>query len=230
MADLFRHDVAEALTKNNSISIAFSGGNTPKVFFEQLATEPHAVPWDKIHIFWTDERCVPPDHADSNFGMTNKSLLRKLNTIPVNIHRIAGENDPPYEANRYSDEIRSYVTLKDGLPVFDWIFLGIGDDGHTASIFPDRMDLFHTDDLCAVVKHPQSGQARITLTGRSILNAQRISFMANGETKSLVLKDIFDRNLKATFYPAFHIQSSHSNVDWFMDMEAAKYLNITCHG
>jgi 6-phosphogluconolactonase len=92
------------------------------------------------------------------------------------------------------------------------------------------MDLFHTDDLCAVVKHPQSGQARITLTGRSILNAQRISFMANGETKSLVLKDIFDRNLKATFYPAFHIQSSHSNVDWFMDMEAAKYLNITCHG
>jgi 6-phosphogluconolactonase len=216
------------------ISIAISGGQTPELFFKHLAAGKGITgelpDWNKIHLFWVDERCVPPDHPDSNFGFTAKHLLEKITIPHGNIHRIKGENDPSIEAGRYSDEIHRYTTLGDGIPVFDWIFLGIGSDGHTASIFPDRLDLMNSVNTCEAVKHPSSGQDRITLTGRTIINANRITFMVTGKSKSKVIRQILEGEPGTEKLPAGLITKFAVNSEFYLDEEAAFHIKSTCHG
>jgi 6-phosphogluconolactonase len=230
----FLHFISEASHKKKTLSIAFSGGNTPKSFFERIVanqlSQGSQVMWNKVHIFWADERCVPPNHTDSNYGMTNESLLRKINLDDNNVHRIHGENDPSIEAVRYSAEIKRLVELQHEIPVFDWIFLGIGDDGHTASIFPGRLDLLDSGKICETVEHPLTGQFRITLTGNPILQAKRITFMVTGKSKSNIVRQIMNNDPEALSYPAAQINLRSSNTEWFIDQAAAKYLNITCRG
>ncbi len=226
--------ISEASLVKDSINIAFSGGNTPGVFFEQLASDQAKQPskdlWRKVHFFWVDERCVPPDHADSNYGMTKKRLLDRINISPKNIHRIRGEHEPVSEAIRYGGEIDRNVRKQDGIPVFDWIFLGIGNDGHTASIFPNRMDLISSDQLCAASSHPDTGQFRVTLTGRPLVKGQRITFLVTGESKSVVIRQIISKEPEATNYPAAQIYSLCKNADLYTDKDASVYLNISCRG
>jgi 6-phosphogluconolactonase len=216
------------------ISIAISGGQTPELFFKHLAAGKGVAgelpDWNKIHLFWVDERCVPPDHPDSNFGMTAKNLLMKKLIPDSNIHRIKGENDPVSEARRYSDEIIRYTARENGMPVFDWIFLGIGSDGHTASIFPDRPDLKNSVNICEAVKHPSSGQDRITLTGRTIINAKRITFMVTGKSKSKVIRQILEGEPGSEILPAGFITNSGVKSEYYLDYEAAIHIKSTCHG
>lgn len=216
------------------ICIAISGGRTPALFFKHLADGKDItgeVPdWKKIHLFWVDERCVPPDHPDSNYGMTAKNLLLKVPIPAGNIHRMKGENDPESEERRYSDEIYRYTARGNGLPVFDWIFLGIGSDGHTASIFPDRPDLMNSVNICKAVKHPLSGQDRITLTGRTIINAIRITFMVTGKSKSKVIRQILEGEPGSEKLPAGHITKFAVNSEFYLDEEAAFHIKSTCHG
>jgi 6-phosphogluconolactonase len=230
----FLHCITDASPDQKIFNIALSGGKTPEAFFEKIAANPisrdNQTLWKRVRFFWVDERCVPPDHADSNFSMTNESLFSKIGTGESNVHRIYGENDPYLEATRYAKEIKQFVELLNGIPVFDWIFLGVGDDGHTASIFPGRLDLMDTDEICAAVVHPVTGQFRITLTGKTILQAKRITFMVTGESKSKVLREILNNEAEALSYPAAQILWHSNNTDWFIDEAAAKYLNIMCRG
>jgi 6-phosphogluconolactonase len=230
LCEIFRNHIAEQNRQKDQINIAFSGGTTPALFFEKLAAKQKnpetATDWSKIHVFWVDERCVPPGDQDSNYGMTKKTLLDVLSLPERQVHRIHGEDNPQKEATRYENEIRLALGKPEGIPVFDWIFLGMGDDGHTASIFPDRPELLDSPALCAVSLHPGSGQYRVTLTGAVIMHARRISFVVTGANKSLVIRQIMHKEPEAKRYPAFHIKPLNGVMDWYLDSSAANQLNL----
>lgn len=215
-------------TSGRRLNIALSGGNTSKAFFEKTAMNQlktkKPVSWTNIHFFWVDERCVPPAHAESNYGMTYATFLSKIDMPESNIHRIKGEEDPMIEAYRYEQEINAHVPLKKGVPVFDWIFLGAGDDGHTASIFPNRTDLPVSANICEAVEHPVTGQSRITLTGRPIIQAKKITFLVTGESKKLIVRQIINQEPAASHYPAAYIHAQQHDSEWYLDAAAAKFL------
>ncbi len=216
------------------VSVALSGGITPMAFFEQLAADSRSykdkINWDKLHFFFADERCVPPDHPDSNYGMANRILFSRISTFGFHIHRILGENEPVKEAERYSSEISRIFSPDARHPVFDVVFLGIGVDGHTASIFPDRTDLLSAERFCEVVTHPVSGQTRITLTGNILMDAKRLIYLVAGKSKSTVVKQIINREEEAKAYPAARIFWQNSRADMYLDYGAASNLNNTCRG
>jgi len=146
------------LVHQEKIHISLSGGRTPRYIFTHLAKEyADEINWNKIHLYWGDERCVPADHIDSNYGMTKTHLLDKINIPERNIHFIDGNEEPFAETARYGEVISSLVPKKDGIPRFDLVMLGMGEDGHTASIFPNNMDLLTTGRNCEVSEHPLSG-------------------------------------------------------------------------
>lgn len=217
--------IEESRSKGNNTFIAISGGNTPKTLFSVLAEEyKDRIYWEKIHIFWVDERCVSPEDQESNFGMTKKFLFDKVEIPDENIHRIKGENMPEKEANRYSAEIDEYIKYKNKLPNFDLIILGIGTDGHTASIFPNQLQLLNSEDVCAIGIHPQTGQKRVTLTGRVINNANSVFFMITGEDKAKVVSDIIKKNKGFEKYPAANINPVHGKYEWYLDSSASSML------
>ncbi len=230
ICDIFRNHIAELNLRKEQINIAFSGGATPKLFFKELTARQKnpetTTDWSRIHIFWVDERCVPPDHEDSNYGMTRDYLLSALKLPNNQIHRIHGEDDPRKETLRYEKEIRLVFQEPEGLPVFDWIFLGMGEDGHTASIFPDRFDLLESPSICAALYHARSDQYRLTLTGPVIMNARRISFLVTGANKSSIIRQIIREEPEAKRFPAFHIKPVNGDMDWYLDASAANQLNL----
>ena len=211
-----------------NVYLALSGGNTPKQFFMQLASyisdAGNQTDWSHVHFFWVDERCVIPEHEDSNFGMAKRHLLNSMNINEDLIHRIMGENEPHFEAERYTEEIRRSVPVRDGLPRFDWILLGLGTDGHTASIFPDRPDLIDTENICALVKHPLTGQQRITLTCKIINNAATICFLVSGSSKREIVSHITVQSGNTNQYPAGNIRPFNGKLEWYIDKKAAEYV------
>lgn len=219
----FAKYLANQIDQSKSYTIALSGGSTPKLLFEILASEfNEVINWHSLHVYWGDERCVPPGDSESNYGVANDILFRRLNSAP-SIHRVMGENDPTVEAERYGNEINSNLPLNNQLPQFDLIILGMGDDGHTASIFPDQMELLTSTSICEVAHHPTSGQKRITLTGPVINNAKQVSFLVAGESKAERIRQIhFDREHQ---YPASHINPSNGKLIWWLDEAASRYLS-----
>ncbi len=208
-------------SSDHSVSIALSGGSTPKVLFGLLANNyKDDMDWVKIQFFWGDERCVPTSHEESNYRMTREYLLDHIFVPQRNIHRIHGEENPDNEALRYGRHIQTTVANRDGYPQFDLIILGMGDDGHTASIFPDQMELLSSDDVCRVATHPESGQKRITLTGKVINNAKNVAFLVTGENKKDMVKMILGNHPEASGYPASHIRPV-GNLFWYLDESAA---------
>lgn len=205
--------------------IVLSGGNTPKKLFKILA-EKHkdTIPWDRIHFWWGDERCVPPTSDESNFKMANELLFSHVPVPSKNIHRIKGENKPDEEAGRYALEIERNLNYRGDVPVFDLILLGLGDDGHTASIFPDQLEIFEESRTCVATKHPLSGQKRITLTGRVINNANRVFFIVTGENKSMRVSEIMNNDEAAKLLPAYYIEPKNGLLIWFIDEPAASKI------
>ncbi len=220
-------DMVSGIQRGSPFHIALSGGSTPKLLFEYLS-EHHreTIPWGDVHLWWGDERCVPPDHSESNYLMTRKSLLQGVILPPANIHRIKGEASPEVEAQRYAQEMAEYIPVEDHLPMFNLIFLGLGTDGHTASIFPDRLDLLTEKNWTAVATHPESGQQRITLTGLVLNNAKRISFLITGKSKQEKVAEIFEEKESSEQYPASHIKPQHGDLIWYLDREAAGSLRF----
>lgn len=207
----------------DKLTVSLSGGSTPKLLFQVLA-EKHAdaVDWSRVHFFWGDERCVGPDDPESNFGECKSLLLDKISIPDENIHRVIGESDPATEAQRYGEEIRTHVAAGEkSLPAFDLMILGMGGDGHTASIFPHQMELMKSENICEVAVHPESGQRRVTITG-DVLNASKaVAFLITGGGKAEVLKKVIDKT--GTEYPATHIQPAGS-LTFFLDEAAAGML------
>ena len=153
----------DAIIEGRQFNIAISGGSTTRILASQTALlnqDPGT--WNHARFYWVDERCVPPDHEDSNYGLASEFLLRRLSLSHDQIFRMKGEDVPGMEAIRYASLLQKQIPLKKGFPCFDLVLLGMGPDGHTASIFPDNMDLLKSETLCEVAKHPESGQNRIT--------------------------------------------------------------------
>jgi len=221
------YSVIKTHTDNSKkINIAVSGGNTPKLLFDCIAEKfGNKINWDFVNLFWVDERCVAPDDIESNYGMTKKHLLDKIKISPDNVHRIKGEDDPSSEAERYSKEIIKLVPAEKEFPRFDLILLGIGPDGHTASLFPDHIEPLNLDVVCKESVQPISGQKRITLTETTINNSAMIYFLVSGSDKAKVVSQVLNRFPEAGGYPAFHINPTGGKVTWFLDKEAASLLN-----
>ncbi len=210
----------------SKINIAISGGSTPNKLFDVLSSKfSNKIMWSSINIFWVDERCVPPSDIESNYREAKIHLLDKIPIPASNIFRIKGEGKPEDESTRYSDTINNIVPSKNGFPKFDIILLGIGEDGHTASIFPDQLELLTVDKTCSVAVHPLSGQKRITLTGRVINNASEVLYFALGEKKAEIISDILNESENAKYYPAFHIKALNGITSYYLDKDAARKLD-----
>jgi len=217
--------IAESAQKQKQFTIALSGGSTPELLFTLLSEKfAESVPWQYVHVFWGDERCVAPDNAESNFGMTMKKLLGKIEIPFMNIHRIKGEDDPENEALRYSDEILIHTMNRNGLPLFDLIMLGLGEDGHTASIFPGHLELLNSDKICETASHPVTHQKRITLTGKVINNADAVTFLVTGKKKESIVEKMFKKDPTALNYPASYIVPVYGRLTWYIDKEAGRLL------
>lgn len=223
LAQKFGDYLVEITSGSKTKNIALCGGSTPKILFDYLAEKyPAANIWRNIHLYWGDERCVAPDNDDSNFKITKERLLDKIKIAEKNIHRILGEANPALEAVRYGNEINKGLPTQNRLPSFDLVILGIGDDGHTASIFAHQMEFLDSQNICEVSEHPVSGQKRITLSGRVINNSKEVAFLVSGKNKKEIVSEILNQTGNWKTYPASFIKPVDGNVKWFLDESAAK--------
>lgn len=213
------------INKKEDIHIALSGGNTPKALYQYIAENfSEKVNWNKVYFWWGDERCVPQHDDDSNYKMAKETLLDPLKISNYNIIRIKGEIDPIFEVKELNQKVKNKIPFKDSLPVFDIIFLGLGEDGHTVSIFPDQIELFNSSKIYEVAVHPVTKQKRITLTGKVINNAKNIFFFITGSSKAKVIKEILNREGNYKSYPASLIAPKDGNLKWYLDKLAAEKL------
>lgn len=213
--------------KPDDLLIAISGGHTPNTLFKHLANSPYKekIPWNKIHFYWCDERCVSPTSSESNYGTANQHLFKNISIPEKNIHRIQGEAEPQAEVIRYANEIERFLPFDNSdLPQFDWVLLGMGEDGHTASLFPGKSFLFLYSNIAGVSQHPATGQKRISLTKEVLCNSKRISFMVTGREKAKVLSEIIKELPLSKNYPAAEIKPINGEIEWMIDKEAAFYL------
>ncbi len=218
-------ELAKSLTASTGrFSVALSGGSTPKAMFQILAEKPFAdaLPWRSIYFFWGDERCVPPDHADSNYRMANETLLSKVPIPRENIFRIPAEEDHQRAAIDYSETLRNFFHEK--WPHFDLVFLGMGADGHTASLFPGTAALSVTERV-AVANYVDKFQSwRITLTADAINKARNIIFLVAGQDKAPALKEVVQGPRDSDQFPSQLIEPDYGALLWMIDEAAASLL------
>ena len=219
-AKAFAAEAERSVREKRRFAVALAGGSTPKALYELLATEYRdALDWSKLHAFFSDERCVPPDHEDSNYRMAYVALLSR---VPVgSVRRMRGELDPPRAAALYEEELKAYFG---GPPSFDLILLGIGEDGHTASLFPQSPALEVRDRF--VVENPveKLRTTRLTLTIPAINSARKVAFLVAGEGKAEALKESLEGAADPHDYPTKLVRLSNG-PDWFVDRAAASFLS-----
>ncbi len=218
--------INQTLAEKDICTFVLSGGSTPKALYSKLASAPYrkTVRWEKVHLFWGDERCVPPDHQDSNYRMVKESLLDHIDLPPENIHRISGEKPPDVAAQEYEQEVRKYVSGACGIPRFDITLSGIGDDGHTASLFPGTPVLKEQKKLVASVYVPGLKSWRITLTFPVINNSKVILFLVKGSSKARIMSQVLNGNSSGNRYPVQKINPTDGKKIWFLDKKAAAML------
>ena len=212
----------QALSDHEHFTLALSGGSTPRRLYELLADPEKEfrsqLDWARTHFFWTDERFVPPDHADSNFRMTNEAMLSKVGVPQENIHRVMTESSNPEKvAEEYSRDIRSFFKPQN-LPRFDLILLGVGTDGHTASLFPETNAVTETQKLVAAIWVKKLESFRITMTLPVLNNAKSVVFLVSGSDKARIVDEVLD---KKADYPARKVQPNAGELVWMMDEAAA---------
>ncbi len=222
----FTQWLKELLIEKGTITIALSGGSTPKSLFDYWAALPGGeIDWKRVKFFWGDERCVQPSHEESNFRMTKEHLFNRITVPEENIFRIQGENDPSEEAVRYGRLLQQELESENSIPTFDIVMLGMGDDGHTASIFPHQMELWDSETNCVAATHPVSGQQRVSLTGRVINAARNVAFLVTGSNKADKVQEIVSKpEVAEKKYPAARVQPESGNLYWFIDRQAALKL------
>lgn len=211
-------------------SLALAGGSTPRGLYERLATPEVAsqLPWDCMHVFWGDERHVPPDHPESNYRMAYEALLSKVPVPSHQIHRIRGELPNPAEAAaRYERELRDAFAVSSDVPRFDLILLGMGEDGHTASLFPGSQVIHETTKLVAAPWVERLHAYRITLTPVVLNAARHVWFLVCGEAKARALEAVLEGPYDPETYPAQLVRPRDGHVMWFVDASAAARLTRT---
>jgi len=202
------------------VAVCLSGGNTPRPVYALLAKPPYrdCFPWDRVHWFWGDERCVPPDHPRSNFAMVRAALLDQVPIPPAHIHRIAAADGPARGATTYEDELKGFYgadAFAPDRPLFAATLLGLGEDGHTASLFPGVAALAERVHWTAGVPEAKP-EARVTLTYPALNRSAAVAFLASGQAK----RPILQRLAHGEDLPAAHIRPV-GNVTWFLDRDAA---------
>jgi 6-phosphogluconolactonase len=231
--------IASAITERGAAFVSLTGGSTPRPVYEALADDARPwrseIDWARVHLYWGDERCVPPDHPDSNFGMANRALIRHVPVPPGQIHRMRGEIDPHEAAREYERVLPE---------TFDVMLLGIGEDAHIASMFPrpasprpalkagppdpagpdqrGRADLQGRPVAAVYAEHLNSW--RITLTPSALLNARRIVMLVEGEKKADAVEAAIEEPLDVERYPAQLVREADARVEWIMDAAAASRL------
>jgi 6-phosphogluconolactonase len=225
-ASRFASLAEQSIAERGVFTVALSGGSTPKAMFSLLAKSPFAasLPWPETQFFWGDERCVPPDHADSNFRLTMETLLGKIAVSPENIFRIPAEDDDHHRAAElYAGTLRQ--TFNSETPQFDLVFLGMGADGHTASLFPGTKALQSTDQIVVANFVEKLNSWRITLTAKTINNARNVIFLVAGEDKAATLRNILEGEYQPETYPSQLIQPVNGSLLWMLDEAAASLLS-----
>ena len=215
----------QVIAAHGRFSVALSGGSTPKALYSLLATGEfnEQLAWRQIHLFWGDERCVAPDHAESNYRMVKESLLSKIVMPSDNVYRMAGEKEPAVAAAESEAQLRMHFHIEDDtVPRFDLVLLGLGEDGHTASLFPGSSALNETRRLVATTYVAKLNAHRLTLTFPVINNAAQIAFLVAGESKSAIVKEIL--TTEKCDYPAARIRPENGQLIWFITQDAASDL------
>ena len=223
-AEIFAKEAQRAVAEHGRFSVLLSGGETPQRTYELLAEEPlrEQVPWDRVHVFWGDERCVPVDDSRSNYRMARKALLERVPLPPAQIHPILCVDSPQQAAAGYSEVIRSYFGA--GPHSFDLVYLGLGDDGHTASLFPGSTALDERELWTAVTRRPGESIERITLTAPLINQAALIVFLVTGAGKAEVLRKVLEKTAGEPSLPAQLIRHEKGMIRWLVDRDAAGLL------
>ena len=222
----------EALDYHGRVRIAISGGSTPRAAFQVLA-DPNQpwrwrMPWENLDLYWVDERCVPPDNAESNYRMTREALLDQVPLKPGQIHRMEGELEPEVAANRYESELRNSFRLEGAeSPRFDLIALGMGDDGHTASLFPHTEAIHELNRLVTANHVPRIDAWRITLTWPVINHASSIFFLIAGADKAAILKEVLTGPCDVDRLPSQLIWPASGILTLILDRAAAALLPAT---
>jgi 6-phosphogluconolactonase len=223
---------SEAVAAQGRARIAISGGSTPKAAFQLLAdpSQPFRarMPWDKLELFWVDERTVPPDHAESNYRMTREAMLDHVPLPPAQIHRMAGELDPEAAAAHYESLLRDSFRLEGAeIPRFDLVALGMGDDGHTASLFPHTAALHETGRLVVANQVPQKDTWRITLTWPVINHSSSVFFLIAGADKAGILHEVLTGPRDPNRLPSQLIWPASGILTLLLDRAAAALLPAT---
>jgi len=226
VAKAFAEYLMELINVEHTVYVSLSGGSTPKIAFDILGEEyKDLIRWSNVHFYWGDERCVGPEDEQSNYKMTVDHLFSKIDIPEENIHRIKGENDPAAEAVAYEKEMYEQMITKEKVPVFDLIILGMGDDGHTASIFPHEIELWNAEETTAVATHPETGQKRVSITGKVINAARNVAFLVTGASKQEKIKEIWNKHGNYLKYPASLVAPKSKNLLWFVDEAASSFEN-----
>lgn len=231
-AQYFVEMAAEAVDARGRARVAISGGSTPRSVFELLA-DPHrkwrgAMPWDRLNLYWVDERTVPPDHPDSNYRMAREAMLSHVPLPPEQIHRMEGELDPEVAASRYESTLRNSFRLEGAeSPRFDLVQLGMGPDGHTASLFPHTAAIHEMGRLVTANQVPQLDTWRITLTWPVINHASSVFFLIAGEDKAERVREVFMGPRDPERLPSQLIWPASGILTLFLDKAAAALLPAT---
>jgi 6-phosphogluconolactonase len=224
-ADLFARLSREEVGERGAFSVALSGGTTPRRVYELLASDEYKerVPWPSVHIFFGDERTVPPDHPESNYRMASEALLSRVEVPAENVHRIEGVGDAAANASDYESVMRGFFGDVDR-PRFDLVFLGMGDDGHTASLFPGTAALAETRAWVAANWVEKLGAWRITLTANAINAARRVAFLVTGASKAERVREVLTGEPDPSRLPSQMIKPRDGVLEWYVDRAAASKL------
>jgi len=226
--DLFVRLAQESVAARGRFSVALAGGSTPKAAYVMLASAAYRdrVPWQHIHFFWGDERHVPPDHEDSNYHMAHEAMLSKVTVPAAHIYRITAEKDAQQAADDYEATLRTAFQLTgDSLPRFDLILLGMGPDGHTASLFPGTAAVHESKRLVAAPWVEKFNTFRITLTPPVLCNAAYVVFAAGGADKTETLQQVLQGPYQPALYPSQVVKPAQGTLLWLVDKAAARLLS-----
>jgi 6-phosphogluconolactonase len=217
----------DTISTGGRFTLALSGGSTPRAAYQRLATGDLArqLDWQRIHVLWGDERCVPPDDPRSNYRMAKEALLDRVPIPPEHIHRIRGEDEPREAAADYEDELRSLMTRRDDEGL-DLVLLGLGEDGHTASLFPGQPAVHEAEYWVMAVPAPTGDMWRITLTPAVLDLAKNVTFVVSGASKAQRLAEVLEGPFNPDLLPAQAIRPIHGRLTWMVDAAAAGEVRL----
>ena len=223
--ELFIEQAARSMAERGRFLVTLNGGSTPTRLFELLATDfRQKVNWSRVHVFWGDERCVPPDDPGSSYGQAERTLLSRVQIPEANIHRIKGELGPAEASKDYALILKEFASPPLDWPRFDLVYLGMGEDGHTASLFPGSPVDISEPTMPVTARYQDRPANRVTLTPIVFNSGRMIAFMATGEKKAQTLAEVLSDRYNPNLYPAQRIQPADGKLIWLVDEAAAGKL------